>query len=136
MYVVGKGNICFLKATQGRKLFEIIRKLRAARAALISHFISRLQYLVENHPTKPAHRQYNESLVLSLQEGSFFGEIALLSGKPRQATVQACGSVSVLVIGRDAFDRLCGSLIDILQRNMSNYSNMELSEPPKESEKG
>jgi CRP-like cAMP-binding protein len=92
------------------------------------------QYLVENHPTKPAHIQYNDSLVLTLQEGNFFGEIALLSGKPRQATVKASGVVSVLVIGRDAFDRLCGSLIDILQRNMTNYSNMELPEP--EPEKG
>ena len=91
---------------------------------------------MENHPTKPAHIQYNESLVLTLQEGSFFGEIALLSGKPRQATVKACGTVSVLVIGRDAFDRLCGSLIDILQRNMSNYSNMELPEPPPAPENG
>ena len=94
------------------------------------------QYLIENHPTKPAQIQHHESLVLTLQEGSFFGEIALLSGKPRQATVKASGVVSVLVIGRDAFDRLCGSLIDILQRNMSNYSNMELPETAPDVEKG
>jgi cAMP-dependent protein kinase regulator len=65
---------------------------------------------------------------MRLHEGDFFGEIALLSGKPRQATVNACGKVSVLVIGRDAFTRLCGSLVTILQRNMSNYSCIAITE--------
>jgi hypothetical protein len=63
---------------------------------------------------------------MRLNEGDFFGEIALLSGKPRQATVKANGKVSVLVIGRDAFTRLCGNLVDILQRGMSSYSCAEL----------
>ena len=85
------------------------------------------QYLVENHPTKPSKIQWSQSLVMRLREGDFFGEIALLSGKPRQATVKASGKVAVLVIGRDAFTRLCGSLINILQRSMSNYSCVEIS---------
>lgn len=68
---------------------------------------------------------------MKLTAGEFFGEIALLSGKPRQATVKAVGSVTVLVIGRDTFVRLCGNLFEILRRNMSTYSTMEL---PKEDE--
>ena len=71
---------------------------------------------------------FYESLVMTLQEGNFFGEIALLSGKPRQATVKAYGQTVVLAIGRDAFNRLCGSLFEILQRNMDRYSNAELLE--------
>jgi hypothetical protein len=112
--------------------FFIFRReyfFRSAQPSLTIFFWGGGQYLVENHPTKPSHIQYNDSLVLTLQEGSFFGEIALLSGKPRQATVKASGVVSVLVIGRDAFDRLCGSLFDILQRNISSYSNIEVPEP-------
>ncbi len=78
-----------------------------------------------------------ETLVLKLSSGDFFGEIALLSGKPRQATVRAVGEVTVLVIGRDAFVRLCGNLFEILRRNMSTYSSMELpDEEPKAENKG
>ena len=67
---------------------------------------------------------------MRLKEGDFFGEIALLMGKPRQATVKASGKVSVLVIGRDAFTRLCGSLVTILQRNMTRYTQDELPAEP------
>ncbi len=105
--------------------------------------------------------------MLKLSSGDYFGEIALLSGKPRQASVKAVGKVTVLVMSRDAFTRLCGNLFgksvsppgkqrifeawsvnrvaaipdfltfvwagfawvvlaDILKRNMSKYSDMEL----------
>ena len=82
---------------------------------------------MENHPTRPSNAQWGQTLVMRLREGDFFGEIALLSGKPRQATVRASGKVAVLVIGRDAFTRLCGSLVNILQRSMSNYSCVEIT---------
>lgn len=85
------------------------------------------QWLVENHPTKPAKAEWHEALVLKLSAGDYFGEIALLSGKPRQASVKAIGTVTALVMSRDAFTRLCGNLFDILKRNMSKYSDMELS---------
>mmetsp|Transcript_42239 Transcript_42239/g.99136 ORF Transcript_42239/g.99136 Transcript_42239/m.99136 type:complete len:390 (+) Transcript_42239:117-1286(+) len=84
------------------------------------------QWLVENHPTKPSKAEWTETLVLKLTVGNFFGEIALLSGKPRQATVKAVGDVALLVLSRDAFTRLCGNLFEILRRNMSTYSTMEL----------
>lgn len=105
--------------------------------------------------------------MLKLSSGDYFGEIALLSGKPRQASVKAVGHVTVLVMSRDAFTRLCGNLFgksisppdkprifvgvecqpscsysrrpdiclcwlclvvlaEILKRNMSKYSDMEL----------
>ncbi len=95
------------------------------------------QWLIENHPTKASKAEWVETLVLKLSPGDFFGEIALLSGKPRQATVRAIGEVTVLVIGRDAFVRLCGNLFEILRRNMSTYSSMELpDEDPKTESKG
>mmetsp|Transcript_10775 Transcript_10775/g.25817 ORF Transcript_10775/g.25817 Transcript_10775/m.25817 type:complete len:517 (-) Transcript_10775:270-1820(-) len=68
----------------------------------------------------------SEVLVLRLQQGDYFGEIALVSNKPRQATVKASGKATVLVMTRDAFTRLCGPLMDILKRNLDNYSNIEL----------
>lgn len=66
--------------------------------------------------------------MLKLKVADFFGEIALLSGKPRQATVKAVGAVTVLVMSRDAFTRLCGPLFEILRRNMATYTTMELPE--------
>src|SRR5207244_4841936 len=39
--------------------------------------------------------------VATLGEGSFFGELALLTEQPRQATVSAIGEVELLEIGRD-----------------------------------
>mmetsp|Transcript_8439 Transcript_8439/g.21018 ORF Transcript_8439/g.21018 Transcript_8439/m.21018 type:complete len:390 (-) Transcript_8439:410-1579(-) len=76
--------------------------------------------------------EFVETLVLQLKDGDFFGEIALLSDKPRQATVKANGKVTVMSISRGAFTRLCGNLVEILKRNMDTYATMEVLEdlPP------
>jgi len=69
--------------------------------------------------------EFVEQVVLTLRRGDFFGEIALLSDKPRQASVRAKGKVACMVISRDAFTRLCGNLVEILRRNMDTYKKME-----------
>eukprot|EP00960_Hanusia_phi_P062006 765017-Hanusia_phi.AAC.2 len=46
----------------------------------------------------------------------------------------AVGSTTLLVLSRDAFNRLCGSLFDILQRNIGEYKDVEfVEERPEES---
>jgi len=45
----------------------------------------------------------------TLSEGDAFGEMALLSGGPRTATVRAAGEVELLELGRDDFEHLVGS---------------------------
>ena len=65
-------------------------------------------------------------LVASLQAGHYFGEIALLTPKPRQATVKAKGKLKVLAIDRAAFTRVFGSLDNILQRNMDQYEKYSI----------
>ena len=64
----------------------------------------------------------NQKEVASLKEGSYFGEIALLTSKPRQATVKADGAVSVLALDRATFTRVLGNLEDIMKRNMDQYT--------------
>mmetsp|Transcript_26926 Transcript_26926/g.45031 ORF Transcript_26926/g.45031 Transcript_26926/m.45031 type:complete len:411 (-) Transcript_26926:132-1364(-) len=62
-------------------------------------------------------------VVASLKSGNYFGEIALLTSKPRQATVKAKGgTLKVLAIDRATFTRVFGSMDSILQRNMEQYT--------------
>ncbi|HHT9118103.1 MAG TPA: Crp/Fnr family transcriptional regulator [Candidatus Hypogeohydataceae bacterium YC38] len=46
-----------------------------------------------------------EAVLATLGEGEVFGEISLLDGQPRSATVQALGEVRVLVIDQEVFLR-------------------------------
>ena len=57
-----------------------------------------------------------------IQNGGYFGEIALMTSKPRQATVKAKGSLAVLAIDRATFTRVLGSLDEILKRNIDQYT--------------
>jgi CRP-like cAMP-binding protein len=45
--------------------------------------------------------------VQELPEGAFFGEIALLTGKPRTATITASTAVEVLELDKRTFDEIC-----------------------------
>ena len=45
--------------------------------------------------------------VREMGEGSFFGEIAVLSGKPRTATVTAKTQVEALILERKTLDNIC-----------------------------
>lgn len=61
-------------------------------------------------------------IVATLNEGDYFGEIALLTAKARQATVAAQGPLAVLSLDRATFTRVMGPLDAIMQRNMESYS--------------
>ena len=53
--------------------------------------------------------------------GGYFGELALLKGEPRAATIIADTPCKCLSLDRMAFKRLLGPLEKILQRNSENY---------------
>ena len=57
-----------------------------------------------------------------LTSGAYFGEIALLTTRPRQATVTARGQVKCLTLDRKTFKRVMGPLEDILKRNIDKYN--------------
>ena len=48
-------------------------------------------------------------------------ELALLSNKPRAATVTASGKLKCATLGKKAFDRLLGPALDIIKRNTTAY---------------
>ena len=47
-----------------------------------------------------------DRLLRTLGPGDFFGEISLIDGRPRTATVTATAPIEALVIDRDGFERL------------------------------
>ncbi len=57
-----------------------------------------------------------EHEVARLGEGKFFGEMALMTGEPRTATVRAASDCELLVIGSDTFKRSLESSPDLLER--------------------
>jgi voltage-gated potassium channel len=50
-------------------------------------------------------------VVEDLGPGSFFGEMALMDGGERAATVTAVGTVHLLVLGRDEFNEMLGATL-------------------------
>lgn len=71
-------------------------------------------------------------------KGQYFGELALVTNKPRAASAYAVGDVKCLVMDVQAFERLLGPCMDIMKRNISHYeeqlvkmfgSNLDLTDP-------
>jgi cAMP-dependent protein kinase regulator len=66
-----------------------------------------------------------EGEVARLENGAYFGEIALLTSKPRQATVSVVGDLRCLTLDRKTFKRVMGPLQDILMRSMDHYNKFQ-----------
>lgn len=62
-----------------------------------------------------------QEVVGRLSSGAYFGEIALMSSRPRQATVTAATDLTVLQMDRKTFVRVMGPLEDIMKRKMEGY---------------
>ncbi|KAI3660200.1 hypothetical protein MP638_004474 [Amoeboaphelidium occidentale] len=59
--------------------------------------------------------------VMKLGSGNYFGELALLTDKPRAATVTATSPSKCVCLDTKAFIRLLGPCMDILKRNAAAY---------------
>ena len=57
-----------------------------------------------------------------LSAGEYFGEIALLTDRPRQATVTATEPCEILCLSSKKFQRVMGPMSEVLKRNMAIYS--------------
>jgi len=63
----------------------------------------------------------NETVISTLSVSDYFGEIALLTDRPRAASVVADGMLKCVRLDRARFDRVLGPCEDILRRNMESY---------------
>ncbi|KAG9296397.1 hypothetical protein G9A89_014989 [Geosiphon pyriformis] len=59
-----------------------------------------------------------------LKKGDYFGELALLNNSPRAVNIRAKGRLKVATLGKKAFVRLLGPVVDILKRNSDNYETI------------
>lgn len=61
------------------------------------------------------------TLLTTCTSGQYFGELALLTHKPRAASVHAKGEVVCAVLEVGAFERLLGPCKEVMQRNFHHY---------------
>uniref|UniRef100_A0A3Q2PTC6 cAMP-dependent protein kinase type II-alpha regulatory subunit n=1 Tax=Fundulus heteroclitus TaxID=8078 RepID=A0A3Q2PTC6_FUNHE len=71
--------------------------------------------------TKADHADNAEVEIARCSRGQYFGELALVTNKPRAASAYAMGDVKCLVIDVQAFERLLGSCKEIMKRNIAHY---------------
>ncbi|XP_016113387.1 protein kinase, cAMP-dependent, regulatory, type II, alpha, B [Sinocyclocheilus grahami] len=77
--------------------------------------------------TQAGQRSQEEVEVARCSRGQYFGELALVTNKPRAASVYAAGETKCLVITVQAFERLLGSCKEILKRNIQQYEQQLLA---------
>ncbi|KAJ3294636.1 hypothetical protein HK104_003454 [Borealophlyctis nickersoniae] len=83
-------------------------------------------YIIESGEARVTRTDENgiEHEMPGLKKGDYFGELALLTDKPRKATVSAKGRLKCATLGKKAFVRLLGPVVDIIKRNADNYETI------------
>ncbi|XP_055619326.1 cAMP-dependent protein kinase type II regulatory subunit isoform X3 [Toxorhynchites rutilus septentrionalis] len=61
--------------------------------------------------------------ISNLEKGQYFGELALVTHRPRAASAYAVDNVKVAFLDVDAFERLLGPCMDIMKRNIDDYES-------------
>eukprot|EP01133_Synstelium_polycarpum_P014589 gene14589-17250_t len=81
-------------------------------------------YIIVEGEVRVTQRDANgtEAELAILRSSDYFGEIALLTDRPRAATVTAITKTKCVEMDRQRFNRLLGPCEDILRRNMEMYN--------------
>ncbi|XP_010894139.1 protein kinase, cAMP-dependent, regulatory, type II, alpha A isoform X1 [Esox lucius] len=80
-----------------------------------------VKIMMKSKTTKANQEDNAEVEITRCSRGQYFGELALVTNKPRAASAYAVGDVKCLVIDIQAFERLLGSCKEIMKRNITHY---------------
>ncbi|VEN64786.1 unnamed protein product [Callosobruchus maculatus] len=61
-----------------------------------------------------------------IEKGGYFGELALVTHRPRAASAYATGEVRCAFLDVEAFERLLGPCMEIMKRNITDYEEQML----------
>lgn len=61
--------------------------------------------------------------ISNLEKGQYFGELALVTHRPRAASAYAADNVKVAFLDVDAFERLLGPCMDLMKRSIGDYES-------------
>ncbi|XP_078535077.1 uncharacterized protein LOC144821751 [Lissotriton helveticus] len=67
------------------------------------------------------HRQLTDEMLNEIEEGDFLGEISLLTGRQRPASVLCKSDVELLVISKEDFDPILGNLLQEQYNALSDF---------------
>ncbi|XP_063147549.1 cAMP-dependent protein kinase type II-alpha regulatory subunit [Candoia aspera] len=124
----------------GEKLYQDGERIIAQGDKAESFFIvesGEVKIMIKSK-TVTAKDANQEVEIARCQKGQYFGELALVTNKPRAASAYAVGEVKCLVMDVQAFERLLGPCMDIMKRNITHYeeqlvalfgSSMDLTNP-------
>uniref|UniRef100_U5EXY6 cAMP-dependent protein kinase type II regulatory subunit n=1 Tax=Corethrella appendiculata TaxID=1370023 RepID=U5EXY6_9DIPT len=68
-------------------------------------------------------QESGEVEISSLGKGQYFGELALVTHRPRAASAYAVDNVKVAFLDVDAFERLLGPCMDLMKRSIDDYES-------------
>jgi cAMP-dependent protein kinase regulator len=85
--------------------------------------MAQCMYFVESGSVRIVREQDGQSKEIKVcQKGDYFGELALLTKKPRAATAYSIGDETrCAILDVDAFERLLGPCVKIMQKNIPDY---------------
>lgn len=82
-----------------------------------------MYFIEEGKVSIKIHQVTGETEISKLEKGQYFGELALVTHRPRAASAYAQDNVKVAFIDVDAFERLLGPCMDLMKRNIDDYES-------------
>mmetsp|Transcript_11120 Transcript_11120/g.33276 ORF Transcript_11120/g.33276 Transcript_11120/m.33276 type:complete len:275 (-) Transcript_11120:187-1011(-) len=131
MYEVALANVKIIQDLDGYERSQMADALQTVEYAEGEDIIrqgeegTEFYIILDGECTVTVNKDGTSETVNTLSQSDFFGEIALITHKPRAATVTATKATTCARLDRDRFERVLGPCEDVLRRNMENYEKFK-----------